>query len=223
MEQWSPQRLFQVVIKYRSNSWVAFSFLALMVACYQEHDKSDPAIDQNQLSFAIVHEKIFRPRCLGCHGHDWCDTYQGVKKRLEDIERVAIREQTMPKGNPLSPDEMELLKRWIQAGAPENPQSPVPSEEPLKPTFESIKKRIFVSKCITCHCPGQSAAQVPLETKDDLINSPRELVLPGNPGESGLIISLTRSDDKRMPPPPTSPLSKNEVEVVHRWILEGAN
>ena len=95
---------------------------------------------------------------------------------------------------------------------------------PLEATFNSIHEQILLPKCVGCHSPGQAAKRVPLNTREDLINSPRDLVIPGNPAESGLFLAVTRTDQKRMPPATVSiePLLKKEVEVIRQWILEGA-
>ena len=206
--------------------WSAVSLALLTLgSCNARQDKTDPLIEgENPPTFSIVHEKILKPRCLTCHNHTWCDTYQGVKRRVDDIERVAIRERTMPKGNPLSTEETDLLERWIKGGAPEGPSVPEKPKEPLKPSFESIKTNILTQRCLHCHSTGHPGAQVPMETREDLINSPRDLVIPGNPDESGLILSITRSDSKKMPPPDSGipAFTTAEINVIRQWILDGA-
>ena len=49
-------------------------------------------------------------------------------------------------------------------------------------------------------------------------------MIPGNPDESGLMISLTRTDSKVMPPRNAAvpQLSANEIELIRSWIQEGA-
>lgn len=90
--------------------------------------------------------------------------------------------------------------------------------------FGSIHAGIFVPRCVSCHAKGKPAEDVPLDTREDLLSSPRELVLPGNPDESGLLIALTRNDSQRMPPPKSGipPLSAAEIETVREWIRIGA-
>jgi hypothetical protein len=82
-----------------------------------------------------------------------------------------------------------------------------------------------------CHAPGKPTARVPLVTWKDLLESPLDIVIPGNAAESGLILSVTHEDpDKLMPPPrdkegkPTgySPLSAREIQVLMDWINRGA-
>ena len=97
------------------------------------------------------------------------------------------------------------------------------SDNPLEATFASIQGNIFQSRCISCHSAGQSAWRVPLDTREEVLNSPRELVIPGNADESGLIIAVIRNDNKRMPPAKAgSALSQQEIEMIKQWINEGA-
>lgn len=103
-----------------------------------------------------------------------------------------------------------------------NQQAGLPSE-PIQATYESINKNIFTSRCVACHSTGNSAYQV-LLSREALLNSPLELVLPGNPDESGLIIAVERSDHKRMPPEKEgySALTSVEIEALRKWIADGA-
>ncbi|MEK7790603.1 MAG: hypothetical protein AAB309_03145, partial [Deltaproteobacteria bacterium] len=48
-------------------------------------------------------------------------------------------------------------------------------------SFATISEGILKTRCIDCHSAGRSAAHIPFETREDLIESPLELVIPGNP------------------------------------------
>lgn len=108
------------------------------------------------------------------------------------------------------------------------PAEPIPSE--IKPTFSSIKSQIIDQKCLKCHGPGQAVQRIPLETYEDLTQSPLEIVIPGSPKESGIYIVVSSKDeDDIMPPPffkgqPTGllPLSEQEVNAIFQWISNGA-
>jgi Planctomycete cytochrome C len=107
--------------------------------------------------------------------------------------------------------------------APSVKPDPLHPSEPLQPLFSSIKRNIFQVRCVSCHNPTGDGKNVPLDQLEDLTDSPRELVLPGDPDESGLIIALTRDDDKRMPPPEVGgPLSADEISIIRSWIQDGA-
>lgn len=194
---------------------------------YQEKAPSDP-VDLSKLtnlSYQTVNREVFQPKCVSCHGVSGgvnLESYTEVKKHLSAIERTTVVDRTMPKNGSLSNRQRELLAAWIRDGAPENPQ-PEPEPEPLKPYFTSIKKELFDKRCISCHSPSGSASGVPLGSLKDILDSPRELVIPGNPDESGLIIAVERTDSKRMPPPEVgNQLSKEVISVLRQWIENGA-
>ena len=94
---------------------------------------------------------------------------------------------------------------------------------PLEPKYSSIKREIFDQRCVDCHSPDGKAKKVPLSPWKELMDSPRELVIPGNVEESGLVIAIQRTDDKRMPPPRTGPpLPADEIKAMRDWIKQGA-
>ena len=50
-----------------------------------------------------------------------------------------------------------------------------------------------------------------------------ETIVPGKPDQSELLARVTSHDpEERMPPPEKKPLSAREVELLRRWIAEGA-
>jgi hypothetical protein len=98
-----------------------------------------------------------------------------------------------------------------------------PVAPPLEPSFASIRSRILVTRCLKCHGAGGEVERIPLDPLQALLDSPRELVIPGNSVDSGLLLALQRQDDKRMPPPAEgAPLSPAEISTIARWIDEGA-
>jgi mono/diheme cytochrome c family protein len=111
-------------------------------------------------------------------------------------------------------------------GCPKESSGGGPTDPPeeLKPTYDSIDKNIFQAKCVSCHRAGEDGERVSL-AKQDLLNSPLELVIPGNPDESGLVIAVERTDEKRMPLAKEGygPLSDKEKEAIRKWIEDGAN
>jgi uncharacterized membrane protein len=151
------------------------------------------------------------------------ESYDSVKNNLARIAVAVLVDGTMPKSGDLAKEDKDLLSAWIKAGAPEHGGGDHP-EEPLKPTYNSIKKKIFEVKCMSCHSTSGAGHDVHLEPWKDLLNSPRDLVLPGNSEESGLIIAVSRTDAKRMPPPNSggTALSNDEIAVVKKWIDSGA-
>lgn len=187
-----------------------------------------PPDQKAQLSYGLVDAQVLGPRCVACHGTSGgvsLERYSDVMANLDKIKNAVFVTHTMPKRGDLNDREMSILWSWIEIGAPE--QAPGCGNEcnppPLEPTYDSIKQNIFERKCVACHSPGKPAARVSLE-KNDLLNSPLELALPGNPDESGLVIAVERNDDKRMPPAKEgySPLKTEEKSAIRDWIQNGA-
>lgn len=191
-----------------------------------------------ELSYGTVYERILRPTCVGCHGSSSkidLGTYESVKSNLPKVFEATLVRRAMPKAPapPLTPDQLGLLNAWIKAGAPRTAPNgetgPLPT--PLAATFESIKYNILEPKCLFCHAPGKSVARIPLVTKDDLLNSPLDIVLPGNPDESGLMLAVRGVNPEKLMPPSKgadgspmgfSKLSDKEIEVIALWIANGA-
>lgn len=187
----------------------------------------------SKVSFQDVYSQVFQPRCIGCHGTSGgvnLETYSSARSFLSRIKQSALDERKMPKAPypPLTRSELLILAAWIEAGGPETPINGNPPPDPpppLEAKFESIKSHIFSVKCMSCHAPGGTAARVSLATKEDLINSPLEIVIPGNPEESGLILVLQEGARKKMPPPESgiSPVKAEEIKIIEEWIKNGAN
>ena len=189
---------------------------------------SMPADKISQLSYSSVSAMVFEPKCVGCHGNSGnirLETYSDVLRNLSLIKKTVFTEHTMPKKGSLTADEMSHLWNWINLGAPEQALNGSISAplNPLVPTFDSINKHVFLVTCAHCHKPDGTGKRVMLD-RQSLLSSPLELILPGNPDESGLVIDIERIDEKRMPPAKEgySPLSDQTKRVIRDWIQNGA-
>ncbi len=83
---------------------------------------------------------------------------------------------------------------------------------------------ILQSNCAFSACHDAASAQdgVDLSSYEGVIQS-EEVVVPFNIAESKLYRVLTEDDpDKQMPPPPATPLSTEQINLIAKWILQGA-
>ncbi|HEV3342411.1 MAG TPA: PSD1 and planctomycete cytochrome C domain-containing protein [Pirellulales bacterium] len=85
-------------------------------------------------------------------------------------------------------------------------------------------KPILAGRCYACHGPdaAQRKADLELHVRDKAI---REAIVPGKADASPLIERITSPNpDEHMPPPDSKklPLTSEEIELVKRWINEGA-
>jgi uncharacterized membrane protein len=187
------------------------------------------------ISYQEVKNKVFVPKCISCHGNSGgvnLENYSNARSHLDHIKTTALVSRSMPKSGSemLTSEEYLLLAAWVKAGGPETPLNggdipPPPPVEVLKPEFASIKKLIIDRKCLSCHASDGKAPRVLLNTPDDMINSPLEIVIPGNAEESDLILTLERETAIKPMPPMDSgitPVSKEDIEVVKEWIQKGA-
>lgn len=128
-----------------------------------------------------------------------------------------------PAPNPSEPQPPVDEEPGSGSGDEETDPPPNVPSDPLVPTFSSIKSHILVPKCLNCHSPGGQAARIPMSTLKELLESPLELVIPGNPEESSVVIVIEKQDSKRMPPPESGdPLSSQEIQIIKEWIQNGA-
>lgn len=207
------------------------ALLGTMSSCgfYREKNQDgDFSYSQGELSYSLVNSRIISRQCVACHNSVSAkagvvlDSYDSVKQNLNRIEQAALITQNMPPTGPLETSSQKLLRAWIAAGAPkEGTGTPEPT---LEPTFTSIKRNVFEGKCVSCHTTGGEAEKVPLLNYAELLNSPRELVLPGNATESALILAVEATDDRQMPPKTSGlgHLSDREITIIKRWIQDGA-
>ena len=95
--------------------------------------------------------------------------------------------------------------------------------------FDRDIRPILSDNCFTCHGPDEKQRMVGLrlDTREGVF-APRkgyQIIVPGNAAESRLYQKLSAADKaKRMPPPYSGrSLTAQQVELVRRWIDEGAN
>lgn len=96
---------------------------------------------------------------------------------------------------------------------------------PAKPSFSRDVQPIFARACTSCHGGVKQAGDISFIYADSILPPDGWVVEPGNPEDSILLQRITSSDpDERMPPPDEhpEPLSKHEIEIIRRWIEQGA-
>ncbi|PHQ34649.1 PSD1 and planctomycete cytochrome C domain-containing protein [Rhodopirellula bahusiensis] len=86
-------------------------------------------------------------------------------------------------------------------------------------------KPLLAKRCYSCHGPDQSESGLGLHQAETSIiegDSGEQLIVPGDPDSSHLLERIVANDDYELMPPEGEPLSEVEVELVRRWIEEGA-
>jgi hypothetical protein len=74
--------------------------------------------------------------------------------------------------------------------------------------------------CGKCHTGRRQEGELSMNTHASLLKS--KVVVPGKSGESSLIARVTSKDPEERMPPEDEPLTAAQVDLLRRWINEGA-
>lgn len=118
-------------------------------------------------------------------------------------------------------------------GGSSSPTSPTPSASTgVTESFSSIQSQVFNTRCISCHGSVRLEQGLNLQTNayNNLVNRRSTqstglfLVSPGNPEQSYLIHKLDGRSGIQgtQMPQGASPLSATDIDVIKRWIQNGA-
>ena len=91
--------------------------------------------------------------------------------------------------------------------------------------YNTQVKPIFNKKCIACHGGVKRKAGFSLLFRSEALannESGKPAIVPGKPGESELIRRITLNDPEERMPYKHDPLSDKEVEILRKWIKQGA-
>lgn len=193
------------------------------------------AVNFNQLKSEVLEPK----GCLNCHDSDGYGYEEGLLSAKNATGSLLIKQGDyknsiffnwldtgkMPKKkSKLSEDQLALVKNYIENVNKTTQPKVDPPIQKIEPKFSSIRTLIFETKCIKCHGTNGEVAKIPLIDYNLLLNSPREIVLPNNANESGLIL-VTESTGADLMPPLSSGfqrLTAEEIDAIKNWINSGA-
>ncbi|HSH93436.1 MAG TPA: c-type cytochrome domain-containing protein, partial [Roseimicrobium sp.] len=92
-------------------------------------------------------------------------------------------------------------------------------------SFKSQIAPILSDKCLTCHSAEKAKGKYRLHTFDALLktgSSGDPAVTPGKPDASELYRLLLEKDPENRMPQNADPLTKGEIQLIERWIKQGA-
>jgi mono/diheme cytochrome c family protein len=148
----------------------------------------------------------------------------------------------MPMTGPpwLSDDEIATIRQWIARGEPSATALNAPVDLPAsaatavvadpasiaEPTFAHVGP-LLAMNCVRCHAPqgimGAAPEGLVLTDLPNVTGSgERAVVIPGNPEASLLLRHVTGRELPRMPMDGPPFLSPAEIDLVGRWIAQGA-
>jgi mono/diheme cytochrome c family protein len=152
--------------------------------------------------------------------------------------------------DPLSPSQVETVRRWIDAGAPwpegvtvaVAAAAPVAKVAPSEPSnvrpisdgpalaFNKDVRPILAANCYACHGPDRNNRQAGLRLdREEVAKGPlasgHVAIVPGAPAKSALIQRITDPDEQRRMPHVSSGkerLGRSQIDTLRRWIEQGA-
>src|SRR6185369_7735103 len=90
--------------------------------------------------------------------------------------------------------------------------------------FESKVRPILVNRCGQCHGEKKHRAGLQLTTRAGALKGGDggPVLVPGDVARSRLIQAVRRTGALKMPPDDKDELSSAEIEVLTRWVVQGA-
>lgn len=146
----------------------------------------------------------------------------------------------MPPDGSLSAGDIEYVRQWILSGAPETADdvaeqpkpepdpvvvTPTPEPEPTPvplpslTTFQEVKDALLGPRCIKCHSDEMDTREALLAAVNE--DNRKWIEVIGN-ADGNLIVEEIA--EGRMPPPKKkNPATQEEIDLLKKWINEGAN
>ena len=92
-------------------------------------------------------------------------------------------------------------------------------------SFRSDVQPLLAQRCFRCHGPDKAEGGLRLNRREAALaelDSGQRAIVPSRPGESVLLDRVSSNDDELRMPPQGKPLTGEQIEVLRRWIAEGA-
>ena len=192
---------------------------------------------------------IFEVRCLACHGERLQQAEFDLRTRdavlkggksgpavvpgaaVESLLLEKVSSGAMPMGNQkLGSDEIEVIRRWIEAGALREGEDLQPVSE-ITTSQEVSAREIVVTilnvKCLLCHGRRRQEGGLDMLTRAGLLKGGASgpAIVPGKPDESLLIERIEAEDmppEKDLARVPVRPVTSAELQKLRAWIAAGA-
>ncbi len=93
--------------------------------------------------------------------------------------------------------------------------------------YAQLVKPILTQRCISCHNAEKQKGKLRLDSPNFILAGGEDgpIIAAGKPLESELIkrLLLEQNDEHHMPPKGKTPLTENEISLLHWWIQQGAD
>lgn len=194
---------------------------------------------------------MLKESCFSCHGAEKqkgkyrCDTKEGAFKDTDYGPTIVpgkseqsslihmvcglIDEMLMPppsdkkgQSEPLTKEQIGILRAWIDQGA-KWPDGPI--KDITKPvTFAADIQPVFAGACAACHTGAGAKGGFDASTLEGVVAGGKtygKVVTPGDVKKSSLL-TIVSGLDEDLPQPEKHKLAPKQVELVRKWIEQGA-
>ncbi|HSD84459.1 MAG TPA: c-type cytochrome domain-containing protein, partial [Anaerolineae bacterium] len=181
-------------------------------------------------------DQLVNAKCAACHVNTatadlslktYADALKGGKSGPavvpNDPAKSVLVQVQQKGGHPgqLTPEELDRVVKWIEAGAPEvtSTTGAVPTPTPgIKVKSWTDAFAIFTAKCTMCHINVQ-AGNLSLKTYQDALKGGQSgpAIVPGDPDKSVLVTTQQGTDH-----PSLGKLTPEELAALIAWIKAGA-
>lgn len=184
-----------------------------------------------KITYQNIVDQIITPDCQRCHnknkqkgGLDLTNPSKFMNKIglivpgdaenssfYQAIEIDSLGFSDMPPDSPLTQDQIDLVKAWIDQGA-DGVAAPSKTSSATSPSFEDVTTNVL-DVCASCHGSAITDYKTLIKYK---------FVVPNNPENSYLYKLVKKNAAGRAYMPPRKPLSDEAIEMLKQWILNGA-
>jgi mono/diheme cytochrome c family protein len=222
--------------------WVALVALLVAASCAAADAVPSSAPDRKPEERFREVLQLFQAKCVRCHGgkHTRADldlrTLGGPLKGGESGPAVVpgkpqesllfekVHSGSMPPGKKdrLSEADLEILRRWITAGAPAG----TAAGKKIASTQHDVLP-VLLRRCTACHGPRRREGGLDLRTRAAMLRGGKSgsAIIPGKPDDS-LVIRKVRAGEmpprQRLVEASVKPIEPAETELLVRWIAAGA-
>jgi uncharacterized membrane protein/mono/diheme cytochrome c family protein len=93
--------------------------------------------------------------------------------------------------------------------------------------YTEIIQPMLQARCYSCHGPSKQKGKLRLDAQSFILKGGEDgkVIIPGRADESDMInrILLPKDDEDHMPPKEKAQLSKQDIDLLHWWVSNGAD
>lgn len=212
--------------------------VVLLYSCSHEPqslDSLDPVCFDSQVL------PLIKASCAtsGCHDESGQEgfnftTYDGIMKavkagkpRQSELYQVLTSSYLtlMPPNQPLSQENRNLIKIWIEQGAKETHCTTDNTDPGTGGSSDTVCFNLDIFPVISSSCAKSGCHDATTHQEGITLNSYtniKKIVSPGNYADSKLYRVITGSGEDKMPPSPNAALIQDQINKIKKWISDGA-